>query len=63
MEDVRGPARGVGGSEGQIGVLLPSGWVYGADVESGVLFPTRPNRQRGAAGSAREEEEDPARSN
>lgn len=63
MEDVRGPARGVGGSEGEIGVLFPSGWVYGADVESGVLFPTHPGRLHGAVGSAGEEEEDPARSN
>lgn len=40
MKDVRGPARGAGGSAGEIGVLLPSGWVlWGRCGKWGVIPP------------------------
>lgn len=40
MKDVRGPARGVGGSVGEIGVLLPSGWVLWSRCGKWGVIPT-----------------------
>lgn len=65
MEDVRGPARGVGGSAGGNRGAVPP-WVGFVEQMWKVgcySNPPQSIRQRGAAGSAKEEEEDPARSN